>query len=213
MHPVQPEFLVSNGWHFIGWKPSIAAVTNDMKFVAQFQDGDGDLFPECYVNVNAEGGGDGCSPQTALSSLLNGMSQVTTGGVIHVAAGIYPSVKYTVNKCLTVKSEYGKNVTIIDGGSTNRVVHLGTNYVDCTNTVLKGFTIRNGYRDGANAAGSGCYGGTYIDCDIVGNIIDGNGAAAYGAVLKECLVHGNYASGNGGGVGRCDVLKSKFVLQ
>ncbi len=208
--PLEPDFSVSNGWHFIGWKPSIAAVTNDMKFVALFQDDAGDLFPACYVNVNADGGGDGRTPQTALSSLLNGMSMVSTGGVVCVAPGTYPSVKYTANKNLTVKSGCGKNVTIIDGGCTNRVVHLGTNYVGCTNTVLKGFTIRNGYREGENVAGSGCYAGTYVDCDIVGNVIYGSGAAAYGAVLKNCLVRGNYASGNGGGVGRCDVVRSKL---
>ena len=212
--PEVPEVRGVGNWRFVGWKPEIAVTTNDMTYVAMLVDDDGDPYPECFVDINAEPGGDGRSFQTALSSLLNGMSQVMTGGVVHVAAGVYPQLRYVKNKPLLVKSTMGKEVTVIDGGMTNRAVQLGTTYVGITNTTLKGFTIRNGCWDSTtttnkNPAGAGGYAGCYVDCDFTGNFVDGNGAAVYGAVLKNCRVYGNHATGNGGGVGGCEVVDSE----
>lgn len=206
--PVVPEVSGTETWRFAGWNHAVENAVRDMVYRALFLDSDGDPMPDCYVDVHAPPAGDGATPETAFTSLLNGLSQVPTGGVVSVAAGVYPPLKFTSNKPMLIKSSSGKLQTILDGGGTNRVVHLGTNYVGCVNTVMRGFTIQNGYRSGENVAGAGGYAGTYIDCNFKDNVIEGSGGAVYGAVLVSCRVFDNFASGSGGGAGRCTMTNS-----
>jgi hypothetical protein len=206
--PVVPEVSGTETWRFAGWNHAVENAVRDMVYRALFLDSDGDPMPDCYVDIHAPPAGDGATPETAFTSLLNGLSQVPTGGVVSVAAGVYPPLKFTSNKPMLIKSSSGKLQTILDGGGTNRVVHLGTNYVGCVNTVMRGFTIQNGYRSGENVAGAGGYAGTYIDCNFKDNVIEGSGGAVYGAVLVSCRVFDNFASGSGGGAGRCTMTNS-----
>ena len=209
--PVEPRVGGMETWKFDGWCPKIESAARDCVYQARFADPDGDSQPDCYVDIHADPAGDGTTPEKALTSMINGLSLVPSGGVVSVAAGIYPPLKFTSNKPLLIKSSCGKQYTVFDGGGTNRAVHLGTNYVGCLDTVVRGFTIQNGYRSGSDVAGAGAYAGTYVDCDFRNNVIDGNGAAAYGATLIGCRVFDNVASGNGGGVGRCSITNSIFV--
>jgi parallel beta-helix repeat protein len=70
-------------------------------------------------------------------------------------------------------SEYGRDTTIIDGGGTASVIKL----ISITgNTVIKGFTIRNGYSS-TNGGGIYCTSSSPI---IINNLIDSNEVVNYG---------------------------------
>ena len=99
----------------------------------------------------------------------------------------------------------GPEVTIIDGGRTNRCVYVPTN------ATLEGFTVRNGYA-GNGVRGGGIYvanGGTVSNCIIESNIddesnwtINPGGGGIYlhqGGVVERCIVRNNVSDYAGGG--------------
>ena len=81
-------------------------------------------------------------------------------GTIHAAPGTYGPIS-TGNKPLHVIGTEGAAATVIDGGGTNRCVTVGGSYewnaLYTTNTLLEGFTLRNGmaYSDEVGYYGGG----------------------------------------------------------
>ena len=155
---------------------------------------------------------------------------------ILVADGTYEPIK-TANKKIAIRSVNGADKTFIDGGGTNRCAYLGdaTNQV---NTMLSGFTLKNGYLYIADwySAGAGVRGGFVRNCLITNCVVNGawggyggNGGGAYGSVLEDCrlisnqslhgggcmdslvrrcLISDNYAKDDAGGAWGCEVFDS-----
>ncbi len=131
------------------------------------------------------------------------------GDTILVAPGTYTENINFKGKTITVKSEVSRKVTIIDGGQKDSVVTFASG--EGRNSVLDGFTIRNG-RSGFDTPGFGDGGGVRIDnasptvlrnaivdnkaCDGLGISID------FGSpLIKRNLISRNVRVGCSGGVG------------
>ena len=152
--------------------------------------------PIIYVNDSRPNDtGDGKSWGSAKKTLQAGIDNAPLGGMVIVADGVYSPIT-TANKTVTIQSVNGAAATIIDGGGTNRCAVLGSAESD-TDTVLSGFTLRNGYTTGS---GGGVWYGTLYDCVITNNIAEGSaGGACYG-VLHNCVLAGNTSvTASGGG--------------
>jgi len=75
--------------------------------------------------------------QDAISNVL-----VTNGDIIYVRSGTYLENINFLGKAITVESEMGPSLTIIDGGQSSNVVRFENG--ENTDSVLEGFTIKNG---------------------------------------------------------------------
>ncbi len=131
------------------------------------------------------------------------------GDTILVAPGTYTENINFKGKAITVKSEASRKVTIIDGGQKDSVVTFASG--EGRNSVLDGFTIRNG-RSGFDTPGFGNGGGVRISnaaptvlrnaivdnqaCDGLGVSID------FGSpLIKRNVISRNSRVGCGGGIG------------
>jgi hypothetical protein len=145
-----------------------------------------------YVDANRpDDSGDGLSWATAEKTIQAAIDASTAGDKIVVTNGVYAPI-LTSNQSIKIQSVNGSDVTIIDGGGTARCAYLG--FQLSTNTILSGFTLRNG-----NAySGAGSYSGTLNNCKLIGNTAyDTGGGAIYGT-LDNCTLEGNSAWGGGG---------------
>lgn len=135
--------------------------------------------------------GTGLDWATAKRSLQAAVDAAADGDTILVAPGVYEPVA-TFNKPLLIASVDGAAATVIDGGCVLRGATLGNDAWQ-TNTVLRGFTVRNG----CAAFGGGALGGTLEGCRLDGNLaLEGGGA--YGSTLIDCLLLSNLAAYGGG---------------
>ncbi len=145
-----------------------------------------------YVNVaRVDDSGAGTSWETAKKTLQAAVDVALEGDSVIVTNGVYSSIS-TGNKMVTIRSVNGAQVTVLDGGRTNRCATLGDWHV--TNSVLVGFTLRNGYAD----LGGGAYYGTLYNCIISGNTAEEMGGGAYEGTLNNCTLYGNLAHIGGG---------------
>jgi hypothetical protein len=103
------------------------------------------------------------------------------GSHIVVAPGTYFENLDFLGKALTVESEAGPDNTIIDGGAAGAVATFIS--VEPRDSVLSGFTLRNGRHDD--------YSGTYWD---------GGGVSIYGSAptVRNNVIAGNYGCSGGG---------------
>jgi len=151
------------------------------------------LIPKIYVDASrSSDAGDGRSWATAKMTIQAAIAVSTSYDTILVTNGVYAPI-LTTNKLIAIRSFNGPAVTIIDGGGTNRCATLGISSAH-TNTVLVGFTLRNGYN---SSYGGGSYGGMLNNCMLSGNSAFYGGGAAYSA-LNNCTLSGNSASYGGG---------------
>lgn len=108
----------------------------------------------------------------------------------------------TIDKNITIESENGAQLTILDGGgsaNTYRAVFIGAG-----EALFRGFTVSNSV---TTDPGAGIYlqGGAVRDCAVVNNRTTGAGGGIYmasGTSVSNCLVRGNRieAAQNGAGV-------------
>lgn len=162
---------------------------------------------------------DGFGWATAKKSIQSGVDvQIVYGGLVWVSNGTYAvTSEITVTSDIMIQSINGPEVTMVDGGGSNRCFNLGRN-----NCLISGFTITNGY-SAANGGGvycdhvvavvsnctisgntSGWWGGgmregTTSSCTISGNSAE-NGGGLAGVVANNCTISNNSASGSGGGM-------------
>ena len=163
-----------------------------------------------YVNVkNGNDSNDGFSKGSALASIQEAINRSANGDRIVVADGVYAPIS-TRNRRIVIESENGYKAAIIDGGYTNNCALLGgaefnvagapIGYGELwqgTNTVLRGFTLCNGY----GRWGAGVTAGTVENCLIINNTVEaspmrlagpnGLGGGAYLSVLRNCTIMGN----------------------
>jgi parallel beta-helix repeat protein len=119
----------------------------------------------------------------------------------------YENILWPDCQGIKLLSEYGRDTTVIDGGGTDRVLCVpgGTD----TTTVIRGFTITNGFTDDHVGAGVRC--DTNASPLIEDNLITGNhttgSANAHGAgigasvnaspVIRNNVISDNHAGGSG----------------
>jgi hypothetical protein len=172
---------------------------------------------------------------TAATNIQDAVDAAMAGDEIVVTNGIYASGsratiddahmnRLVVDKPLAVRSVQGPDVTVIDGGGSNRCVYLA----DAAS--LSGFTLTHGVvpatwmgalREGRWLAGVGggimCQSSNPVvsDCVIAGNTANDGGGAAGGS-LNNCTLRDNsaqafvvstdpysYLGGYGGGASGC----------
>jgi uncharacterized repeat protein (TIGR02543 family) len=149
--------------------------------------------PQLYVDAaRPSDAGDGRSWTTAKKTIQAAIGVSAPYDTILVANGVYAPIS-TANKMIAIKSVNGTVVTIIDGGGTNRCATLGSSSIDM-NTVLIGFTLRNGFA----SDGGGSYLGTLNNCTLSGNSASSSGGGSYYSTLNNCTLTGNSATSGGG---------------
>src|SRR6516225_56407 len=85
-------------------------------------------------------------------TIQGAISAASNGDTVQVAAGTYVENLNFLGKAITVTSDQGPDVTIIDGNQAGSVVTFASG--EGLQSVLNGFTVRNG-----NAASSALDGG------------------------------------------------------
>ena len=134
-----------------------------------------------------------------LKTVQRAIDLAEDGHLILVADGTYAPIA-SGNKAIVIRSVNGPEATVIDGGGTSICANLGEEGAtgSMTNTVLRGFTLRNGH---SALDGGGAVGGTVCYSIIESNSAERNGGGAAAAMLVNCIVVGNSAQGgNGGGL-------------
>ncbi len=139
------------------------------------------------------------------------------GNLILVAPGTYVENIYFLGKAITLQSESGADVTAISAGDEYSVVVFDSGETE--ETVLSGFTIRDGYGFESYGGGISCWSyssPTIKDCVITNNVI---GMACGGGiycdysspVITNCTISENIAeNGYGGGI-FCDCYSSPTI--
>jgi len=133
------------------------------------------------------------------ATIRNAIIVSSNGDTIIVRPGTYQENITFLGKSVTVRSEKGPGLTVIDGGQLRSVVTFSND--EDEESVLDGFTLTNG--DSLEGGGIHCY---YASPTIVNNIISGNtwyeggGIFCYGSspVIKNNLIIGNTAKYGGG---------------
>ena len=88
-----------------------------------------------------------------MSTIQAALNSCSAGDTILVSPGTYyENLIWPNTASLCLMSEFGRDTTIIDGGKTARVIELMS--ISDSTTVIKGFTIRNGY---SSTDGGGIY--------------------------------------------------------
>ncbi len=170
-------------------------------------DGLVDTDPECYnmIHVPAD-----------YSTIQAGIDAAMEGGLVIVSPGTYPENIDFLGKAITVRSEEGAEVTIIDGNQAGSVVTFSNGESEWS--LLDGFTIRNGHA--RYGGGLFCLNSspTIENCTISGNrgYIDQGYTYGGGIYCKEssptivgCTILENTAKSSGGV--HCDSSSSPTI--
>ena len=129
--------------------------------------------------------------------IQDAVNDAVYGEIILVHDGTYRENIDFSGKAITLRSKNGPATTIIDGDALGSVVSFAQN--EDIDTVLKGFTIKNGYAE--NGGGIYCLGSspTIANCQIMENEASSKGGGIYcentAAKLINCLLKGNMAGG------------------
>ena len=171
----------------------------------------------------------------AARTIQAAVDAASNGDTIWVAAETYDLTdQITVSNSVTIQSENGPDVTIIDAQQNGRCFELAA-----SGAVLSGLTIQNGEVTGLNGGGvycsssavitncivttsiadegGGIYGGTCYDSVISWNLA-WKGGGVMGGSVSDCVISNNYASGAGGGahsttLKRCIIKSNEAVSQ
>ena len=133
-----------------------------------------------------------------------GIDAAVDGDLILVAPGTYVENVAFLGKEITVRSESGRNKTVIDGGQVDSVVIF--TYGETEGVVIEGFKIRNGHSE--FGGGIYCNGSSFLieNCEISDNNAIGDGGGIYctessNPVIKRCPILNNHSyEGCGGGI-------------
>ena len=143
-------------------------------------------------------------------TIQEGIDAAVDGDLVLVAPGTYFENINFLGKLISVQSEAGDEVTVIDGTQTASAVTFSNDESD--NSVIDGFTIKNGVATYDDGGGIFCYlsSPTITNCTIMGNSApdSGGGVAFYNSTsstISNCTILGNSAdrygySGWGGGI-------------
>jgi hypothetical protein len=131
-------------------------------------------------------------------TIQSAIDVATDGERVLVAPGTYSENINFGGKAITVRSESGPEVTIIDGGNADSVVSFTSG--EGRNSVLNGFTLQNGKKGGPDLIPGG--GGIRIEGSsptITNNVIRNNQACSGGGIQISSgspLIQRNTITGN-----------------
>ena len=138
---------------------------------------------------------------TASTNIQAAVDAAVDGDTVLVANGSYLlTEEITVTNSITIESENGPNVTVVDGGGATRCFNLGG--FAC---IISGLTITNG----SAVIGGGIYCTTSVpmvtNCVISGNTAYGGGGSGNGGGMRHgwadnCIISENTAASSGGGM-------------
>ena len=140
---------------------------------------------------------------TAATKIQDAVDAARAGDMVLVTNGVYRTGdveargrnRVALTNQVVLRSVNGPKATIIDGGGTVRCVYLGTN------TLISGFTLKNGYAPdwqwSGDRGGGGAYGGTLTNCTLRANR-GGSGGGARNSTLSNCTLTDNSADYGGG---------------
>ena len=140
--------------------------------------------------------------ETAATRIQDAVNAAVDGDTVLVTNGTYTSGgQITVSKDISIRSVNGPNLTIVDGRNAHRGLNLGN-----TESVLSGFTIKNGNASGvadSDRIGGGVFCSSPLpvirNCFFVKNSAANRGGGSYGGTLIQCTLRGNSAGEEGGG--------------
>ncbi|MBQ9431453.1 MAG: InlB B-repeat-containing protein, partial [Kiritimatiellae bacterium] len=201
--------FVKEGFWFVGWcaegeeavsytnrQQVVNLATNDgavVTLIAKWADA-------WYVDAaNGDDANEGISAEQPFKTIQRAIDRAEEGQLIVVADGVYAPIA-SGDKAITIRSVNGAFATVIDGEGTAICANLGRAEATAamTNTVLYGFTVRNG---SSPLDAGGVLGGTVYNCLIVSNRAERCGGGAAWATLANCVIADNRAlTGNGGGL-------------
>ena len=154
------------------------------------------VLPTYYVNINNS---TPIAPykswETAATNIQDAVDVAYDGGKIFVTNGHYLlNNQIDVNKNLIIQSIYGPKNTIVDGNKTNRCFNLYSH-----NTIISGFTVKNGGNSTWTGGGINCIGTAPIitNCIITGNNATYGGGIYHGTVINSILSRNSALSGGG----------------
>ena len=224
---------------FVGWFTNGVFVTEEpiFRWTQIMEDGvleakfDVDVPGNIYLD-GAQGSDEnaGGTIDTPYKTLGAAMKVVCDGDTIWVADGVYPPIEIP-NRRIRIQSINGAANTVIDANGTDRCANLVgdtselhmSNYPTMTNTVLSGFTLRNGSASRAGVingdVGGAVIGGTLQDCVLTACKASHEGGGAYMSNLINCDIIENKAVGRsifsrgwgGGGASRCRLLNCRIL--
>ena len=161
-------------------------------------------------------------------TIQDGIDAASVGDLVLVSPGTYVENIDFLGKAITVQGEGGPESTVIDGNQAGSVVTF--DHVETVDSVIDGFTIRNGsgffyesnYYGGGIECASSCP--TIMNCTISQNNADyGGGIFCYDAspTIENCTISQNSADDHGGGIicydssatiRGCTILENSAVL-
>jgi|GEM_PF-918409 len=130
----------------------------------------------------------------AYPTIQSAINAAQSGDTIRVAPGVYKENIDFLGKTIAVVSAAGADVTTIDGGLANSVVRIRTG--EGPNTVLDGFTIRNGKGSDYQAGGVQIAGSPTIRRNRILNNITCFGGAGISISSGSPIIQGNLISNN-----------------
>lgn len=136
---------------------------------------------------------------TTIQEAINATSSLDE---IVVRPGTYTENINFNGKAITIRSEIGAEVTIIDGGGIDSVVTFDSG--EGADSQLTGFTITNGNTTDGGGIYSYIASPTITDCIISGNTASQLGGGVYlflsPIIMNNCIIDSNTTSSNGGGL-------------
>jgi hypothetical protein len=136
-------------------------------------------------------------------TIQEAIEYVSSDGVVIVKPGSYVENVDFLGKTITVRSQKGAAVTVIDGNQAGSVVSFRS--FEDENSVLQGFTITNG----SAAFGGGVHCHDFTSPTVIDNVITANTADNGGAIgcyfsssptIAGNTINGNSAADDGGGI-------------
>ena len=135
-----------------------------------------------------------------------GIDAAVDGDLVLVAPGTYAETIDFLGKGITLRSEAGADLTVVDGNYTGSVVTFDSGETEWT--IIEGFTIQNGNAEIGGGLFCNSASPTIVDCTISDNFADFDGGAIYcrdaSPVITNCTVTRNSAEsifpGYGGGI-------------
>ncbi len=145
------------------------------------------------------------------STIQAGLNAASAGDTVLVATGTYnENITWPSINGITLLAAGDSTNTFIDGGGSNRVITFSSGAID-TNSVVKGFTLRNGettaWPTGAGAYISNGASPLFVNCHLDNN--RGLGNRSYGAgvaitstgskgYFRNCRISRSYGKPSGG---------------